>query len=144
MATRAIVGAGPLPDELATFIGRFGIGWQPWIAFAKETIPSVAILALGSTLLLYLTVTLLLWRDGARWSKSEWLDAFFLSSVGSAFVACLVAVAVSLLGWPTMQILGLSNRAQAAVASTLKVDYVSASCTATAMAITIGVAVLGS
>ena len=36
-----------------------------------------------------------------------------------------------------MQILGLSNRVQAAVASTLKVDYVSASCTATSLAITI-------
>ena len=58
-----------MPDELATFIGRFGIGWQPWIAFAKETIPRVAILAFGSTLLLYLTVTLLLWRAGARLMK---------------------------------------------------------------------------
>jgi hypothetical protein len=113
-------------NDLATFIDRLGIDWQSWKAFIEETIPSVAILAFGFSLLLYLSVTFLAWRRGAPWPRAQLFEYVFLGSFGSIYIAACFAALAALL-WPAMQVLGFPNQVQASIASFLKFNYITVS-----------------
>ena len=115
-----------MPNDLATFIARLGIDWQSWIGFIEETILSVAILAFGFSLVLYLSVTFLLWRRGAPWTKAQLSEWVWLSSFGSMYVAACFTALVALL-WPAMQVLGFPSEVQASVVSFLKFNYITVS-----------------
>lgn len=115
-----------MPNELATFIARLGIDWQSWHSFIEEAAVSVAILAFGFYLLLYLSVTFLVWRRGAPWTRAQLLEYVLLSSFGSMFVASFCFALVALL-WPAMQIMGSSHEFRESVVSFLSFNYLTLS-----------------
>jgi hypothetical protein len=96
-------------------------------SFAEETILSVAILAFGFSLLLYLSVTFIFWRRGAPWANAQLAEWAVLSPVGSGYIAVCAAGLITLLGWPAMQFLDFSSEIQTSVVSFLKFNYLTVS-----------------
>jgi hypothetical protein len=103
---------------------------SPWLQFAEATFLGVTFLVFAATLALYLTITILVWREGDPYVTSDRLPELgLLSLVGAACAGGFTGLAVALFGWPSLllatRIFGLNRESHEWAISVLKPNYVS-------------------